>query len=558
MSILPVDTENKLVLGAAASVTENILPLLPDTLNIVEPLPISCNAVVFDDADITVPPITDNPLPETNRLPVIIAEPENGKPTPPPLPPFKAKDAVVAYDAVPNNDPVILPVTIRLPDILTFLDESITNISVLPVDTENKLVLGAAASVTENILPALPDTLSIVEPLPISCNAIAFDPETNTLPVMIADPENGNPDPAPAFKANDAVAAKDALIALDALVANDAVPNNDPVILPVTIRLPDILTFLDESTVNILMLPVDTENRFVLGSVASVTENILPALPDTLSIVEPLPISCNAVLFDPEINRLPVIIAEPENGNPDPALAFKAKEAVVANEAVPIILPVTIKLPDILTFLNVSTVSMSVLPVDTENRFVLGAVASVTENILPVLPDTLSIVEPLPISCNAVLFNDADITVLPVTDNPLPEINKLPVITAEPENGNPKPALVLRAKDAVVANDALIALDALVANEAVPIILPVTIKLPDTFTFLSESITNISVLPVDTENRFVLGAVASVTENILPLLPDTLSIVELLPISCNTVAFDDADIIVLPVTDSKLKLAVSV
>jgi hypothetical protein len=53
-------------------------------------------------------------------------------------------------------------------------------------------------------------------------------------------------------------------------------------------------------------------------------------------------------------------------------------------------------------------------------------------------------------------------------------------------------------------------------------------------------------------------AAASVTENILPLLPDTLSIVEPLPISCNAVAFDDADITVLPVTDSELKLAVSV
>ena len=38
----------------------------------------------------------------------------------------------------------------------------------------------------------------------------------------------------------------------------------------------------------------------------------------------------------------------PANGNPappPPPPAFKAKDAVVANEAVPIILPVTIKLP---------------------------------------------------------------------------------------------------------------------------------------------------------------------------------------------------------------------
>ena len=43
---------------------------------------------------------------------------------------------------------------------------------------------------------------------------------------------------------------------------------------------------------------------------------------------------------------------------------------------------------------------------------------------------------------------------LPVTINPLPEISKLPVITAEPENGKPEPP-AFKAKDAVVANDAL-------------------------------------------------------------------------------------------------------
>jgi hypothetical protein len=281
--------------------------------------------------------------------------------------------------------------------------------SVLPVDTENKFVLDAAASVTESILPLLPDTLSIVDPLPISRNAVAFDDaETSKLPVITAEPENGNPDPAPALRAKDAV------------VANEAVPCNEPVILPVTTKLPDILTFLDESTVSISMLPVDIENKFVLDAAVSVTESMLPALPDTLSIVEPLPISRNAIAFDDaETSRLPVIIAEPEKGKPEPAPAFKAKDAVVANEAVPIILPVTIKLPDTLTFLSESTTNMPVLPVDTENKFVPDAAASVIENTLPALPDTLSIVEPLPISRNAVAFDDADITVLPVTDSEL-------------------------------------------------------------------------------------------------------------------------------------------
>jgi hypothetical protein len=474
---------------------------------------------------------------------------------------------------VPCNEPIILPVTIKLPDILTFLDESIVNILVLPDDTENRFIPDVAASVTENTLPSLPDTLSIVEPLPISRNAIAFDAETSKLPVITAAPEKGKPapPPPPAFKAKDAVVAKDELIALDALIANDAVvanddvPNNDPVILPVTTRLPDILIFLSESTVSMSILPVDTENKFVLGAAASVTESILPALPDTLSIVEPLPISRNAIAFDAEINRLPVITAAPENGNPDPAPALRAKEAVVAKDELialdalvakdavpnnePVILPVIIKLPDILTFLDGSTVSISMLPVDTENKFVLGAAASVTESILPVLPDTLNIVEPLPISRNAIAFDDA-------------ETNKLPVIIAEPEKGKPEPAPAFKAKDAVVANDELIALDALAANDAVPnnepVMLPVTTRLPDILTFLSESTTNMPVLPVDTENKFVPDAAASVIENTLPALPDTLSIVEPLPISCNAVAFDDADITVLPVTDSELKLAVSV
>ena len=119
------------------------------------------------------------------------------------------------------------------------------------------------------------------------------------------------PPPPPAFKAKDAVVAKDELIALDALVANDAVPNNEPVMLPVTIRLPDILTFLSESTVNISILPVDTENKFVFDDVISVIANIPPPLPDTLNIAEPLPISRNAVAFeDADITVLPVTDSE--------------------------------------------------------------------------------------------------------------------------------------------------------------------------------------------------------------------------------------------------------
>ena len=134
---------------------------------------------------------------------------------------------------------------------------------------------------------------------------------------------------------------------------------------------------------------------------------------------------------------------------------------------------------------------------------------------------------------------------------PEPDVSTIdPVITAVPANGKPAPPPpplpAFKANDAVVAND------------AVPIILPETNKLPDIITFLDELIINILVLPVDTENRVESVEARSVIENIPPLLPDTLNIVEPLPISCNTLAFDDADIIVLPVTDSELKLAVSV
>jgi hypothetical protein len=67
-----------------------------------------------------------------------------------------------------------------------------------------------------------------------------------------------------------------------------------------------------------------------------------------------------------------------------------------------------------------------------------------------------------------------------------------------------------------------------------------------------------SVLPVDIEKRIELVVFVSLTLSILPRLPDTLRIVEPLPISCNAIAFEDADITVLPVTDKELKLAVSV
>jgi len=43
----------------------------------------------------------------------------------PPLPPFKAKDAVIAYDEVPNNQPVIPFVTFNDP-VTTLLFKAMT------------------------------------------------------------------------------------------------------------------------------------------------------------------------------------------------------------------------------------------------------------------------------------------------------------------------------------------------------------------------------------------------------------------------------------------------
>ena len=67
-----------------------------------------------------------------------------------------------------------------------------------------------------------PNTLPLNEPVIPSV--------TNKEPVITAEPENGNPAPAPAFSAYEAV------------VANDAVPNNEPVIPPLTFSLLLIVT----------------------------------------------------------------------------------------------------------------------------------------------------------------------------------------------------------------------------------------------------------------------------------------------------------------------------
>lgn len=56
-------------------------------------------------------------------------------------------------------------------------------------------------------------------------------PDTNSDPVITADPLNGNPDP-PALRANEAVVAKLALGTEPTVSAKDAVPIKLPIIVP--------------------------------------------------------------------------------------------------------------------------------------------------------------------------------------------------------------------------------------------------------------------------------------------------------------------------------------
>ena len=69
MSILPVETDNKFIFDVAESVIENILPLLPDTPSIVDPLPIRVNGVTLPEDEITALPFKVNEF-VTKTLPV--------------------------------------------------------------------------------------------------------------------------------------------------------------------------------------------------------------------------------------------------------------------------------------------------------------------------------------------------------------------------------------------------------------------------------------------------------------------------------------------------------
>jgi hypothetical protein len=74
-----------------------------------EALVLEFNTVSDDELAVEVDPLSIV-LPVTIKLPVITAEPLKGNGLP-----AGAYEALVAKDAVPNKDPVILPDTLKLP-----------------------------------------------------------------------------------------------------------------------------------------------------------------------------------------------------------------------------------------------------------------------------------------------------------------------------------------------------------------------------------------------------------------------------------------------------------
>ena len=129
-----------------------------------------------------------------------------------------------------------------------------------------------------------------------------------------------------------------------------------------------IVTVSSENTSKIEVPEMSfTENR--LPESESVTENSSPSEPfiESIGLEEPLPATVNCwlpeletvndpVTFEGPITaKLPVILADPVNGNPVPVGTFNAYDAVIAYEDVrgltmrgsPVIDPVTVKEPDI-------------------------------------------------------------------------------------------------------------------------------------------------------------------------------------------------------------------
>jgi hypothetical protein len=80
----------------------------------------------------------------------------------------------------------------------------------------------------------------------------------------------------------------------------------------------------------------------------SSTENRRPDVPSTVNTPDPLPRSTNEEdAFEDDITKEPVIFPAPIKGNPAPPPAFNAKDAVVAKDAVKLLieLPLTVIVP---------------------------------------------------------------------------------------------------------------------------------------------------------------------------------------------------------------------
>jgi hypothetical protein len=91
---------------------------------------------------------------------------------PPPLPPFMAYEAVIAYDAVPNSEPVIPPFTLKLP--VAEMDPEVYK------EPENTSV---SAFAENTVVPAAPETakLPVIDSLPITVR----DPVVLILPDIV-------------------------------------------------------------------------------------------------------------------------------------------------------------------------------------------------------------------------------------------------------------------------------------------------------------------------------------------------------------------------------------
>jgi hypothetical protein len=177
-----------------------------------------------------------------------------------------------------------------------------------------------------------------VTPLPLRYSPL---PLISSEPVIIALPENGNPAPAPALRAYDAV------------FAHEAVPNNDPEYIPRPVVLPPVSTSTRsvESARDVLIArEVDTayeaesayeedtpyelvteyEDDMVNEAVVALDEDSAQLEVPSKEPVTPLPLKYSPL---PLMTSEPVIIALPENGKPVPLVPpFNAYEAVPNNE----------------------------------------------------------------------------------------------------------------------------------------------------------------------------------------------------------------------------------